>query len=383
MYKYLKESVLLDTLPEDIMNCIFKNQTSLKNNPAIPTIFEENFIERIVKKRFLEIKEELKKIGTIDDFDDNNIETVLSKLVVRCQKLEQPFKNELEKICYNYVTNFFNIPDDTVTLDLQLVESIDNSNNTIQIEPFDGDYDYDDLKSAQGIGDEINKRRLLDVLNMGAAVKISSNIKSYLSEIYDINPKLCDLYRKIIFLNEYMLFTKEKIGIDDNNKHLFGTVMVKLGMPDEKAVIEAKGMIFPVLLSETIRGFMELFASHGLPKDKNVTGYILKKADYLKSEPWDMRIGPSLWTILTDCFDDVDTDLIPYLYRRIAMLSTDKFNKLMPEIFIKSKKGKEVLFKLIKKAKEEKDYNSFSDKMATLQTDKNIINDEYIHPDEL
>ena len=91
-YKILQESILLDTVPEDIMNCIFKNQTSLKNNPAIPGVFEDNFIEKIVKKRFLELKDNLKKIGNIDDFDDDKIETVLAKLILKTQKIEQQHK---------------------------------------------------------------------------------------------------------------------------------------------------------------------------------------------------------------------------------------------------------------------------------------------------
>lgn len=381
MYKQLKESILLDSLPEDIVNCIFKGQTSLKNNAAIPNIFDENFIEHLVKKHFLEVKNELKKIGSINDFNDDKIENVLSKLVIKCQKIEQLHKAELEKICFNYVTNLFKVPDDTITLQLDLVEEIDGNN--IKIEPDTIDVEFSDIEEAETLKKEVEKRRILDVLNMGAAMKISSNIKSYISDIYDVDPTLCDLYRKIIFLNEYLLFVKEDLGIDDNNKLLFGSVAVKLGQPDEKVVIEASGKIFPVLLSETIRGFMELFASHGLPKDKNQIDYVLNKADYLKAEPWDMRIGPQLWEILTDCFENVDSDLIPYLYRKIAKLPVDKFSKIMSEIFIKSKKGKEILYKLTKKAKEEKEYYSFVDKMSTLQTDKNIINDEYIHPDEL
>ena len=93
----------MDKLPEDIMNSIFKNKTSLKNNPALPSFFDDNFIEKICKKRFEEIKKELQKIGTIDDVEDTDIETVLAKLIIKCQKLEQPFRNELEKLVFNYV----------------------------------------------------------------------------------------------------------------------------------------------------------------------------------------------------------------------------------------------------------------------------------------
>ena len=55
----------------------------------------------------------------------------------------------------------------------------------------------------------------------------------------------------------------------------------------------------------------------------------------------------------------------------------------MQEVLAKTKTGKRLMGKLIEKSKTEKEYNKFSDKMSKLQTDKNIITDEYIHPEEL
>lgn len=385
MYKkLLQETTLLDVLPEDIMNTILKNQTSLKDNPAIPKLFDENFLERVSKKYFEEIKNELKKIGSINDFEDNQIESVLSKLINKCQELEKPYRQELEKICINYVIDLFEIPEDSITFQLNLVDAIDNSKNNIPVDPTENaDFSYENVDEIEKLSLEISKRRMLNALSMGASIKFSSNIKSYMEYIYDINPKLLDLYRKIIWLNNYLLFTKEDLGISDENKLQFGFVNVGLGLPDENVTIEANALIFPVLLSETIKGLMELFASHGLPKDKEMINQILNKTDYIKAEPWDMRIGPSLWTLLTDSFEDVDTNIIPYLYKKIAKLPVDKFNILLKNVFARTNKGKRMLAILTKKAKEDKEYSKFADKMATLQTDKNIITDDYIHPDEL
>ena len=102
---------------------------------------------------------------------------------------------------------------------------------------------------------------------MGAGMKISSNIKDYMKEIYEINPALINLYRKILALNDYLLFTKEDIGMTEEDKHQFGTVEVVLGQVEESPKILAQGVIFPILLSEAVRGLMELFASHGLPQE--------------------------------------------------------------------------------------------------------------------
>ena len=384
--RLLKETILLGELPDDIINTILQGKTSLKNNPAIPMIFENTYLEVVLKKRFKEVINELKKIGEITDVNETDIPTALNKLIIKCQELEKPHRNELEKICYNYIVDLFELPDDTITIDFRLVDEVDINKPFIKLDPLNDNeetIEYENIEQYTSINEEVNKRRLLNVLSMGAGLQVSSNIKSYLSEIYDINPKLVDLYRKIIALNNYLLLTKENLGMCEENKMQIGVVELCLGNEDEKPKIISEGKIFPVLLCESVRGFMELFASHGLPKDKEVLDLVLLKSDFLKAEPWDMRIGPSLWMILTECFGNIDFKTIPYLYKNIATLSCKKFNTFMQEVLAKTKSGKKMMSKLIEKSKQQKEYDKFSDKMSKLQTDKNIITDEYIHPEEL
>ena len=384
--KILKESVLLNSFPEDIADAVYKNKTSIGNNPALPNIFEKGYIEKLVEKRFKGCVDELKKIGEIDDVPDTDMQTVLGKLVLKCQKLEEPHRPELEKIVANYLIDLFGIPDDSIQMELSLVNNVDLSSSSIKLDPADGDefIEYEDVLDAESIKDEVYKRRLIDAISMGAGMKISSNIKDYMKEIYEINPALINLYRKILALNDYLLFTKEDIGMTEEDKHQFGTVEVVLGQVEESPKILAQGVIFPILLSEAVRGLMELFASHGLPQEFEKAQSVLSKSDYLKAEPWDMRIGPALWEIVSDSFGDgVKTDLIPYLYKRISQLPVKKFNFFMREVLAKTRKGKRMMAKIAEKAQYEKEYSGFEDKMSKFSTDKNVIMDEYIHPDEL
>ena len=384
--KALKESILLNSFPEDIADAVYKNKTSIGNNPALPNIFEKGYIEKLVEKRFKGCVDELKKIGEIDDVPDTDMQTVLGKLVLKCQKLEEPHRPELEKIVANYLIDLFGIPDDSIQMELSLVDDVDLSSSSIKLDPADGDefIEYEDVLDAESIKDEVYKRRLIDAISMGAGMKISSNIKDYMEEIYEINPALINLYRKILALNDYLLFTKEDIGMTEEDKHQFGTVEVVLGQVEESPKILAQGVIFPILLSEAVRGLMELFASHGLPQEFEKAQSVLSKSDYLKAEPWDMRIGPALWEIVSDSFGNgVKTDLIPYLYKRISQLPVKKFNFFMREVLAKTRKGKRMMAKIAEKAQYEKEYSGFEDKMSKFSTDKNVIMDEYIHPDEL
>ena len=162
-----------------------------------------------------------------------------------------------------------------------------------------------------------------------------------------------------------------------------GLVELSLSTPDRKPKIDAQGVIFPILLTELIKGFMELFISHGLPKDLNKATIVINKSDFIKAEPWDMKLGPILWNLFSESFNDINTIELPYLMKKISELDIDKFNFLMKEIFAKTRKGKEIMSKLSYKSKHDAEYDKFVDKMTKMKSDKGIITDDYIHPDEL
>ena len=382
--KIVQEGILIDSLPVDITDAISTYKTSIGNNPAIPDIWEVPFVYKIVKKRFEETKKNLIEIGEINDVEETDIKGVLSHLLLMCEEKERPYKDELEKLCFNYVVDLFAVPDDTVEITVELKDKIDLDNESILLDPVDGEeIELDDINDGKDIRDEVYKRRILDVLCMGAGMSFSTDIESYAEKINSIDPELCGLYKKILALNDYLMFTKEDIGMTDKNKMQLGTVVLSIGKKDSKVKIESQGVIFPILLSETVRGFMELFVSHGLPSDINRAMAVMRKSDFLKAEPWDMRLGPSLWTLLSDSFNDIETNELPYLLKRIASLSTDKFNFFIKEVFARTKKGKQIMSLLSNKAKKDIEYNRFVDKMDKMKQDKGIITDDYIHPDEL
>ena len=379
-----KKSVLMDTLPDDVIVKINNHKTSLGNNPAIPDIFDEPFLLKLTERGFQLSKDKLKEIGEITDVNETELEPALAKLLLQCKELETPYRNELEKICVNYVIDLFSVPEETVDIVTELCDEVDLNRNSIILDPLDndGDVEFVNVEDAMSIKGEVYKRRLLNALSMGAAIRMA-DIESLSKEINQLNPKLTDLYNKIISLNNYLLYTKSDFGLTDKNKMQMGTVEVSLGTEDSKVKIEAQGVIFPILLTELIRGFMELFTSHGLPKDRRQAMMVIGKSDFLKAEPWDMKLGPMLWDLLSNSFNDINSTELPYLLKRISKLSVNKFNYLMKEVFAKTRRGKEIMSKLSFKSKNDIEYDKFVDKMIKMKKDKGVITDEFIHPGEL
>lgn len=378
-----KESVLMDTLPSDIIDVLSANRTSLGNNPSIPDIFDVPFLLKITERGFEEAKNKLKEIGEINDIEETELGPALSKLLLKCKELEQPHRSELERICMNHIIDLFGVPEETVDIEVKLCDDVDLNRNSIILDPIDGDNELDNVDEALTIKGEVYKRRILNALCMGGAMCMSNAFEDYMEDVERLDPSLKDLYIKIISLNNYLLYTKNDLGLTDEHKMQLGTVEVSLANDENKVKIEAQGVILPILMSELIRGFMELFISHGLPSDRNTAMLILGKSDFLKAEPWDMKLGPQLWILFSNTFNDINSEELPYLLKRISKLPIDKFNFLMKEVFAKTRKGREIMYKVSNKAKNDAEYDKFVDKMAKMKQDKGIITDDYIHPDEL
>ena len=69
--------------------------------------------------------------------------------------------------------------------------------------------------------------------------------------------------------------------------------------------------------------------------------------------------GNGMQQILSDSFNDVDFTIIPYLFKRICCLDIDDFNMLFNEVFAKTKRGKQLMFYLCQKAKNDSEYDKF------------------------
>lgn len=375
----LKEGVLLNTLPDDIKDDLKKNETSLGANPAFPDEYGDSFDTKLTLKRFKETKKTLEKIGEIEDCDD--IANALPSLIEKCKRLEEPIKNNLEKIAYNFIVTLFNIPEGSVNFSTELKEDLSSISLGVRVQSEDSEFQFDSVPHKKNLNDEIKKRRVINALMTGGAMRIASNIKKYVADIYELEPKLPDLYRKILALNDYMLFTNKNEIVDSTNQ--LGMSKITIGNEQTKSEVVVEGAIFPILIYEEVRAFLELSAAHGLPMNKEEANYVMTKADYLQAEPWDMRLGPAMWDSIMSAIGDIDDKLIPYVFMEICKLNTRRFNIFMQEILVGTKKGEEVVQNIVQHCIKKMEYSDFENRLKTMNAHISTINDEFIHPDEL
>lgn len=374
----VKSIALMQELPKDIMKALARNLTSLGDHPSFPPEEEYKFDSKITLERFQQVKDDVLSIEDLADYSVQGLSKAVNQMMLECQEIENANKEALEKLCFNIVVDLFAIPEDIINFSCTLTDSISPKSIRANVKPVSTDMTFIDINHMNTLSDEVYKRRLIDALITGAAMNYSKIKKEYIGDLYEMNPKLPKLYRDIIKIMNYLMFVKNDIGISDEDKKQIGVVNVLIGNRTRRTEINAEGVIFPVLLMESIKGMMEAFAAHGLPKNKKEASYVMSKADFLAAEPWDMRMGPILWDCFEEAMQEKDTKMVPNIFVEIVSLPIDEFNNLMKEIFAKTKKSKKV-FELVKQEIEERiEYSDFQDRMQTRSMETNVISDEFL-----
>lgn len=362
-------------LPQFLFKLVKTHTTSLGDNEAFPTSDEYPFDYILLKERYNEVCDAIDDIG-LESLDEDYLMSELSSLVTKCKELETPVRDALEKICENALNKLFAIPEESINMTFKLVDRV-KFKSPIRMRPESNGslkYNFKDISDIELSNKAIGKRRFIDALIQGASY-IYANVEGlYIDDIDRINPELPRLYRKIRIINDFLLFTKKEEMSDD--KPMQGSyVETHLGIDDAKTTIKAQGIIFPLLFHEAIKGLFELFSAHGLPQDREKAQYIIRKADFVLAEPWDLRLGVGLWRMIFGGVED--TNMIPYMFTSFVKIPTDEFNLSVKEILSNTEKGNEIINTLMTNAEYDNGYQQFTNRINARNVDKSLIQDSY------
>lgn len=360
-------------LPKHIIKAVMSNDTSLGEHPAFPPEDEEKFIIKVLSSKYLDATEGL----PVNDIQQ--IQHELSALLSQCVKMESGCKEALEQLAVKVASDIFSIPQDIINIETNIVASIDTSTHRMLPEKTDN-FEFDSLEDMRGLSDGVYKRRMVDALVAGAANYYATKMENYLQDLFNINPELPSLYKKINQYNSALLYLLDLNSDDAKTTIEGGKVDVYVGNGQSQIKIVAEGIVFPALLEETIKGVLELAVLHGLPKDRKKAAYIMKKADFGAAEMWDLRLGLPLWErIINICEDDVEPN---FLLMELSSLEYDEFNEVLGEVFAHTKKGKTILKEItanIIKKQGEDDFHQYID----MRNSEFQLDDDEFKPEEL
>ena len=359
--------------PEFIATAITSKATSVGNNKAfgdktvaLPTELLVNRYDQVISS----VKEKFGYIPTTEDAMNT-----LNKLISTAMELEKPIRNQLEMLCKSTVTSTLSVPQETVMVDCKLVDEI-KPDNPLRIMPEinEGEvYSYRDVHLNQD--DEIMKRRFVDAMVQGVSYLLM--MATYDNEIFgEWNPELPNIYAEIIALNDFLLFTKEE-EITDEDPMLGAHVETIIGNSDEQTIIDSQGLVYPLLLQETYRGFFEMFAVNGLPDDITDANHIISIADIVVAEAWDLRIGVPIWQKIDKLLpNEMDYGIYPYLFSTIVIQPVDEFNRTIYDCMTHVEGTIEWINDIVKQVEHDREYQSFKNDIEKFNLEKCLITDE-------
>lgn len=367
-------------LPSYIIKALSDGKTSLGQHPSFPPEEEDKFTVGLVNNFFEQLT---------DNMEDANIyelKSALSEELTECKKIESKHQQELEKLCADTVNRIFNIPQDTLKIEMNIVNNIDAKDERLVPEKTI-DFTFDDIEDMNKLTEEVYKRRMLNALVAGASMSFSENISSYIQGLFEIDSELPSLYKKIFKLNNILLYI-EKDSFNKEEMTDGGKVDVNISSPTSIVEIKSQGVLMPILLEETIKGILELAISHGLPKNAAKAQYVISKSDFKLAEMWDMRLGLPLWNLITQTLEEqgvgIDKVGANYLLMEIARLDVNEFNYTLKEVFKCTRRGKQILSSIANSIIERKEEEDFNNYMNGKNSETELIGDEeYYNPEEL
>lgn len=370
--KMLRESFESRGLPLDMQTALISQDTPLKNNPVIPG---PEYLTDAVALQFNKAKE---KIGEFNNIEE--LETEFSQLLNNIGEQEKPIRANLEVLCYKTVAKLFNAPEDCIDFTIDIVDKVDTGG--VNSKPQENDeYEYSGSEEMGVIDGEVMKKNVIDALCVGAASYFTMRCIKNLEKDFTISdlvpPELKEMWLRLLYLNRVILCLKTNLQVEDEDPRILGIALYELGDMEKKNFLNVKAVNFPILVFETIRGFMELFAAHGLPKNKDIRDVVVRKTEYLETEPWYLRYGTKMWTDFMKMTSD-ESVCVPEVFMKISMLPVDKFNTLLSKIF----SGDEEARRIVKPLVQRLERNTFNQRMDTMRSNKTII-DEYLGADEI
>ena len=378
--KTLNESILYpdginERMHKDLEDDLLNGKHSLGKHPIFPEGDESSFEEKIMGERFMEVSKRYKRNNDINDIDNTKVMAEMMPMLKDTIKLESKHRKELEKLAISMIREEYDMGDDVVDIIAELTTDINIEGTKKNPKPITVDMEFKNHDEMIAANEEVYKRRFLNAMIQGAAKKVNHMYHMVDDELTEINPRLPNKYSKLMSAADYMYYIVPAMDEGING----GIVRVEFpNTKNPKAVIHAQAMVFPVLIHELVKGVMELLSAHGLPKNKKMGNYVINKADFLSAEPWDMRLGPGLWTRFTNMIEPDDFHLKHHIYSELSALPVREFNIKMKEIMANTREGKKIIADIVTETKnglKEDEFNEAIEEVGS-KNSETIVNTE-------
>ena len=395
-----------DRPDQGLQDKLSQGDTPLKKIP-LPSTGDENknFQELLASERYKQVIAKVRQYTGVETpmVGERGVMPLAQMMMAAHNEIvqtESQHREALEQLAIELVMKEMGIPEGELQFNAKIVGmgEIDQSNFNREVEQQPNvdpvDVEQDLMSDLDSMTMEKAKRRLINNMIQGASKKGHYMYHMVADRIREItgSETLVNQYGILMSVNDTLYW---QLG-DETMKMMMGggggEAMVggkeEVDRNTDPPTIVARGINFPVLVHELIKGIMELFAIQGRPtdeegnEDEEAWSDIEGSEDTLEKEMWDLRLGPAIWDRIRKQFpEDILTDenkveLQNYLLVEIFKLPAKHFLVFMKEVLSGSENGQRLMNELmegIDQMFKNEDYQSAID---AFNEDLNDITDE-------
>ena len=362
-----------ERMSPDVEGKINRGETPLSNNPAFPNIqsgqVPQTFEQLIASKRFKDVVDKVKRYTGQQNISGQNalmqLQTAMMRAVQTLFQIQENNKEYLENLAVDLVRKEMGVRPDQLQYDAKLVGmgQIDMSGFSKEgEEPDEEEIEQNFQQQEEDVEDFITaferfdiekaKRRFINALIQGSSKKGHYMFELVRDELDRIDPRLLNLYGIVMSVNDllYWVLPDEMMDMMMSQSGVGGKEEVDI--ETDPPTVKARGLFFPILIHELIKGTMEVLGTQGLPDDPKQAEMVMASTDTLANEVWDLRLGPVLWEKFLNSyperlFDEDKKFIQSYLFARFSALSSDEFFNLAKMILRGDAKATSILDKMV------------------------------------
>jgi hypothetical protein len=357
----------------DVEGKINRGETPLSKNPAFPDIqggqVPQTFEQLIASKRFKDVVDKVKRYTGQENISGQNALMQLQMAMMRGVQdlftIQRNNKEYLENLAVDLVRKEMGVRPDQLQYDAKLVGmgEIDMEGFSKEgEEPDDEEIEQNFQQQEEDIEDFITaferfdiekaKRRFINALIQGSSKKGHYMFELVRDELDRLDPRLLNLYGVVMSINDlmYWVLPDQMMDMMMSQSSIGGKEEVDI--ETDPPTVKARGLFFPILVHELIKGTMEVLGTQGLPDDPKQAEMIMASTDTLVNEVWDLRLGPVLWEKFLQAyperlFEEDKKFIQSYLFARFSALSADEFFSLAKMILRGDAKATSILDKMV------------------------------------
>ena len=362
-----------ERMSPDVEGKINRGETPLSKNPAFPDIqggqVPQTFEQLIASKRFKDVVDKVKRYTGQENISGQNALMQLQMAMMRGVQdlftIQRNNKEYLENLAVDLVRKEMGVRPDQLQYDAKLVGmgEIDMEGFSKEgEEPDDEEIEQNFQQQEEDIEDFITaferfdiekaKRRFINALIQGSSKKGHYMFELVRDELDRLDPRLLNLYGVVMSINDlmYWVLPDQMMDMMMSQSSIGGKEEVDI--ETDPPTVKARGLFFPILVHELIKGTMEVLGTQGLPDDPKQAEMIMASTDTLVNEVWDLRLGPVLWEKFLQAyperlFEEDKKFIQSYLFARFSALSADEFFSLAKMILRGDAKATSILDKMV------------------------------------